>query len=156
MRLCVDRAVPLLGICLGGQLLAQLLGGTVSSPSPHGERGIGAVTLTPAGVADPLFREVPPTFTTFQLHNDSFSVPPGATLLASSRACPAQAFRQANAYGLQFHPEVDRDIVSCWSALPPAEPDLARQFDASREPFDRASHRILLNFLSLAASLPVS
>lgn len=114
----LEAGTPLLGICLGGQFLAHAAGGTVASPSPHGEKGIAQVELTDAGRIDPLFRGVPDPFVTFQLHNDSFTPPPGATLLASSGACPSQAFRLgANAYGVQFHPEVNPEIVRCWEQL---------------------------------------
>ncbi|MBJ6725105.1 type 1 glutamine amidotransferase [Geomesophilobacter sediminis] len=151
MRECVDRQVPLFGICLGGQLLAQVLGGTVSSPSSHGEKGIHSVTLTEAGAGDPLFAGLAETFTTFQMHNDSFTLPPSATLLAHSAACPVQAFRYgATAYAVQFHPEVDRDIVSCWSEFPPPEPDLVRQYEVGRAAYDADSRRIIGNFVSLA------
>lgn len=143
---------PLLGICLGGQLLARAADGTVSSPSPHGERGICQVTLNRAGEADPLFRGLPSPFTTFQLHNDSFGLPPGAVLLADSPACPAQAFRLgAHAYALQFHPEVDRAIVSAWGALSDPPTDFLPGFLAAEGPFNAASHAILANFIALAA-----
>ena len=118
MGRALQQGTPLLGICLGGQLLAQLAGGTVASPSPHGEQGICRVSLNPAGARDPLFQGVQSPFVTFQLHDDSFSIPPGATLLAGSPACPTQAFRLGeHAYGVQFHPEVDRAIVGCWDRL---------------------------------------
>jgi GMP synthase-like glutamine amidotransferase len=152
MRQALAVQVPLLGICLGGQLLAQVAGGTVASPSPHGELGICQVDVNPAGAADPLFAGVPSTFTTFQLHNDSFTVPPAATLLASSGACPAQAFRLGSCcYGLQFHPEVDRAIVTCWgdSLKPPR--DLLSGFLAAESAFNAASHTLLANFLALGS-----
>lgn len=153
MRKAVSEGVPLLGICLGGQLLAQALGGKVSSPSPNAERGILEVTLTGEGERDPLFYGLSTSFTTFQQHNDSFSLPGGAVLLAISRACPVQAFRFGkNAYGVQFHPEVDRAIVSRWAAFPPLEPDLVPQFEAFREQYEESSTRFLINFISLAAS----
>jgi GMP synthase (glutamine-hydrolysing) len=153
MGQALQAGIPLLGICLGGQLLAQLAGGTVSSPSPHGEKGICQVNLTPDGAADPLFLGLPNPFVTFQLHNDSFSLPPGATLLAYSGACPAQAFRLGgNAYGVQFHPEVDCPIVAQWSAISQPTLDLVPGFLASKAAFDAASHAILSNFISLAAT----
>ncbi|HEU0264386.1 MAG TPA: type 1 glutamine amidotransferase, partial [Geobacterales bacterium] len=71
----VSQQIPLLGICLGGQLLAHILGGRVTA-NCYGEKGSQEVELTPAGVADPLFAGIPQTFTTFQWHNDSFEPPP--------------------------------------------------------------------------------
>lgn len=149
----LQAGTPLLGICLGGQLLAQVAGGLVNSPSPHGEKGICRVDLTARGARDPLFQGVENPFVTFQFHGDSFAVPPAATLLAGSGACPAQAFRLGRAcYGLQFHPEVDRGIVASWEPLSQPRLDLVPAFDAAKPAFDAASHAILTNFLSLAAA----
>lgn len=154
IREVLRSETPLLGICLGGQLLADVAGGRVSSPSPHGETGIGRVSLTPAGEADPLFAGVPNPFVTFQLHNDSFTIPAKATLLAGSERCPAQAFRLGNcAYGLQFHPEADRAIVDCWEKSLTPRIGLLSGFDASLDPFQSASRAILGNFICRAAAL---
>jgi GMP synthase (glutamine-hydrolysing) len=151
MGAALRAGTPLLGICLGGQLLAQVAGGTVASPSPHGEHGICRVALTAAGAADPLFAGVASPFVTFQLHNDSFTLPPGATLLADSPACPAQAFSLGgNAYAVQFHPEVDRDIVTCWERIGEPQLQLLPGFRLSQSAFDPPSRAILNNFISLA------
>jgi GMP synthase (glutamine-hydrolysing) len=151
MAQALEAGTPLLGVCLGGQLLAQAAGGLINSPSPHGEKGVCLVTLNEEGASDPLFLGVTNPFVTFQQHDDSFTVPPGATLLASSKACPAQAFRLgSNAYGLQFHPEVDRSIVSAWGALSRPPKDFLAGFLADEIPFNTASHAILANFISLA------
>jgi len=153
MDQALQGGTPLLGICLGGQLLAHLAGGVVSSRSPHGEKGVCLVELNREGMADPLFRGVPTPFVTFQLHSDSFSVPPGATLLAGSAACPAQAFRLGScAYGVQFHPEVDRAIVAAWDTLSTPPTDFLSGFLAAEIRFNAASHAIIANFVSLAAA----
>lgn len=151
---CALRAgTPLLGICLGGQLLSHATGGVVHSPSCHGEMGICRVELNGEGGADPLFAGVPSPFVAFQLHNDSFTVPPGATLLASSAACPAQAFRlPGRVYGVQFHPEVDRSIVGVWDGLFTPRADYLSGFIAAEAEFNAASHAILANFIALAAA----
>ena len=149
----LQAGTPLLGICLGGQLLAQAAGGQVASPSPHGEKGVCRMTLTAAGACDPLFAGVANPVVTFQLHDDSFTPPPGAALLAGSAACPAQAFRLgAHAYGVQFHPEVDPAIVACWEQLPQPPLELLPGFLSAQAAFERASHAILANFISLAAA----
>ncbi|GFO66884.1 GMP synthase [Geomonas limicola] len=154
MRRALDAEIPLLGICLGGQLLAQVAGGSVASPSPHGEKGIQRVDLNDRGAADPLFAGLPGSFVTFQLHNDSFTPPGEALLLGSSPACPAQAFRLGrSAYGVQFHPEVDPEIVACWGNLPDPQLDLLTGFLAQKAVFDAASRTILANFVRLAAGL---
>jgi len=153
MAKALQADTPLLGICLGGQLLAQLAGGLVSSPSTHGEKGICQVALNEAGVCDPLFLGVGNPFVTFQLHDDSFAVPPGAELLAHSAACPAQAFRLGrHAYGLQFHPEVDRPIVSAWGALSRPPRNFLAGFQGAEAQFKAASRAILSNFISLAVT----
>ncbi|QWV92063.1 type 1 glutamine amidotransferase [Geomonas oryzisoli] len=153
----IKAGTPLLGICLGGQLLAHAAGGVVSSPSPHREMGICRVDLNGEGSADPIFAGVPSPFVTFQLHNDSFTVPPGGALLASSDACPAQAFRLPGCvYGVQFHPEVDRAIVDGWDALFTPRADYLSGFIAAETAFNSASHAILANFISLAAAARLS
>lgn len=154
MKEALRCGTPLLGICLGGQLLAHVAGGTVSSPSPHGEKGVCGVELNDAGASDPLFAGVDREFLTFQLHDDSFTVPPGALLLASSQACPAQAFRLGtSAYGLQFHPEVTRTIVSSWGELFSPPRDYLSRFLAHEPAFKAASQTILANFVALASGL---
>lgn len=157
MRECVETRLPLLGICLGGQLLSHACGGVVSSPSRHGEHGIHRVELTAEGEGDPLFAGVPNPFVTFQLHNDSFTVPPGATLLATSPACPAQAFRlPGRAYGIQFHPEVDRSIVDLWDGFFTPRADHLSGFIAAESGFTAVSRTILANFVSLALNPSLS
>lgn len=153
MAEALQTGTPLLGICLGGQLLAQVAGGRVSSPSPCGEKGISRVQLNEEGSRDPFFAGVQQSFVTFQLHQDSFSVPPGALLLAGSPVCPAQAFRLGRAaYGLQFHPEVDRAIVSCWGGLSTPPTDYLTGFLAEEPAFTASSRSILGNFIALASA----
>lgn len=119
IRDLVFAGKPYLGICLGGQLLAAALGAQVVA-SRWEELGTLHVQLTAAGRSDLLFQGIPERFTTFQWHHDSFDLPEGAVLLASSTACPHQAFRVgANAWGLQFHPEVTEQIIRSWSAWDP-------------------------------------
>ncbi len=145
----LEHPVPCLGICLGGQLLADVLGATVHSRR-HGERGCQPVALTAAGLADPLFRGIPSPFTAFQWHSDSFEIPAQAVHLASSEHCPGQAFRYRNAWGLQFHPEVDETIVADWSRITGAGPQIGVAFARHREAIQRVSFKILTNFLALA------
>jgi GMP synthase-like glutamine amidotransferase len=77
------------------------------------------VTLTPEGAADPIFAGLPPSFPTLQWHGDTFDLPEGATLLASSPAFPNQAFRYGRAaYGIQFHMEVLPEMAREWALVP--------------------------------------
>ena len=154
IRACAARNVPFLGICLGGQLLAAALGGDVTSDA-CGEKGTLTVRLTTEGEEDLLFAGIPEEFVTFQWHNDCFAPPGGARLLATSPACPGQAFRFGfNAYGLQFHPEVDQAIVDCWARwseeTAPAVDEYLAAFAAREELYRAASRRMLRNFITLA------
>jgi GMP synthase-like glutamine amidotransferase len=157
IRECVQRETPFLGVCLGGQLLADILGGRVTTNSPYGEKGSQTVSLTAAGEEDPLFAGVPRQFISFQWHNDSFEIPMGGTHLAYSPACPGQAFRFGPcAWGTQFHPEVDRTIVNCWARwtekTAPAADRYLSDFTRTEQAYLEVSRRLLGNFLQLVGA----
>jgi GMP synthase-like glutamine amidotransferase len=109
----IDADKPVLGICLGAQLLADVLGGNVSKGTQP-EIGWYPVELTPAGHAHPLFAGFPTRFTALHWHGDTFSIPPGATHAASSAACANQAFAYhgSRVVGLQFHLEETRGSLT--------------------------------------------
>jgi len=117
-----EQAKPVLGVCLGAQLVSRAFGGRVW---PFGGLEVGylPVRMTPAGRRDPLLRGMPTEFHIMQLHEDSFDLPAGAVRLMSSTACANQALRIGRTtYGFQFHFEVTRsDAVNfprdCWSSL---------------------------------------
>jgi GMP synthase (glutamine-hydrolysing) len=105
--------VPVLGVCLGAQLLAKALGAPVRR-MPSSEIGWHEVELTPDARDDPLFGALPTRFDSFQWHSYAFSVPPTGVLLARNERCP-QAFRAGGtAWGVQFHAEVTRASVEDW------------------------------------------
>jgi GMP synthase (glutamine-hydrolysing) len=101
---------PVLGVCLGSELLAAALGAKVAPARK--EIGWYPVTLTDAAADDPLWRGVDRSIGVFHWHGDAFELPPGAVSLASSEATPCQAFRHGRAaYGFLFHMEMDERMV---------------------------------------------
>ncbi len=145
------RDVPLLGICLGGQLLSAALGGRVHSQS-RSEKGVRMVKTTSAGASDPLLAGLFPAFAVFEWHNDSFDLPPGGVHLASTPECPGQVFRFRRAYGLQFHPEVDEEIVTAWVERCGDDPGHIERFRDARDRLERTAGALFGNFLSLAST----
>jgi GMP synthase-like glutamine amidotransferase len=129
LREALDREVPTLGICLGGQVLARVAGGDVG-PATRAEWGWDAVELTPNGSADPVFAGLGPTLEVFQWHSYRFELPPGAVALARSPVC-LQAFRAGRAaWGLQWHPEVTAETAMVWGErFPPRPNDVPVQID---------------------------
>lgn len=120
----VRNGMPYWGVCLGSQLLAASLGAQVYRGG-RPEVGLLPVSLTPAGRVDPVFRHAPAELLTLQWHGDTFDLPDGAVLLASSPVYPAQAFRWGPlAYGLQFHLEVSADLAREWANVPAYARDL--------------------------------
>ena len=116
MRLIEDAMksnLPVLGVCLGAQILAAALGAKVER-NPNGkEIGWYPIRLSASAMHDRLMRDLPATLTPFHWHGDIFDLPAGAVSLASSEKTPCQAFRHGDkAYGFQFHFEVTRDAVS--------------------------------------------
>ena len=118
IREAIAARKPVLGICLGAQLLARALGAHVRA-NPVKEIGWYDVQPTAEGQHDPLFRHFTGTEKIFQWHGDTFDIPDGAVHLASSPDCPNQAFRYGdNVYGLQFHLEVDAPMIHRWLHAP--------------------------------------
>jgi GMP synthase-like glutamine amidotransferase len=124
IREAVTAGCPLWGVCLGAQLLAAALGAPVWA-GPRPEVGVCQVDLTAAARDDPVFRGVTGPFPALQWHADTFGLPAGAVLLASSAEYPHQAFRVSRAYGVQFHVEVGADLAAQWTEIPAYAQSLA-------------------------------
>ncbi|MEB3368362.1 type 1 glutamine amidotransferase [Saccharopolyspora mangrovi] len=123
----VAKRVPVLAICLGAQLLAAATGGQVRKIRNGPEVGTLLVAKRDSAAEDPLLGPLPLTPDVLQFHNDEFSLPPAAQLLASSPKCDNQAFRLGEcAYGLQFHIETSPDVVLEWARMSPEMADTAR------------------------------
>ncbi len=109
---------PVLGICLGAQLLAHALGAGVGR-NPVPEIGWYQLNTTPSGDSDNVVGELAPGARVFQWHSCRFDIPDGAVHLAATDSCEPQAFRYADsAYGFQFHLEMDRPLIERWLRTP--------------------------------------
>jgi len=114
IRAAVDAGKRVLGVCLGAQLLADVLGGPVTR-NADSEIGWFPLSLTAAGRESALFADLPRDFTGFHWHGDTYALPPGAECLATSEACAQQAFALGQrVLGLQFHLEVTRANAEEW------------------------------------------
>lgn len=113
----LKRDIPVLGICLGAQMLAHTLGASVQKHS-EAEAGWCAVSPTPQGLEDSLFSHFRAKEMVFQMHGDTFQLPAGAENLVRSDRCEHQAFRFENSYGIQFHLEADQKMISKFVVSP--------------------------------------
>ena len=151
MKQAVDADVPVLGLCFGGQMLARVLGGDVFRSD------VSEIGWLPVRSTDP---ELVPEGPWFQWHFDTFTLPPGATLIAESDVGP-QAFVAGRSLGLQFHPEVTTEIMDDWVRVyrheldaDGVDPDALLEETNRRAPETRQmSHQLLERYLSDIAGL---
>ncbi|SFN21917.1 type 1 glutamine amidotransferase [Dokdonella immobilis] len=116
---------PVLGICLGAQLLAHALGALISR-SAQTEIGWYELETHAEGAADPVMASFGTRLPVFQWHSRTFAIPHGAVHLARTASCAHQAFRYgSNAYGFQFHPEVNQALIERWLGIPAYRTELA-------------------------------
>ena len=122
IKKAIDAGKKVIGVCLGGQLIADVLGGKVTQ-NPQKEIGWHSITLTEAGSNCAVFSGMPREMEVFQWHGDTFSIPPGAVHLATNQTCPNQAFLyDSHVLGLQFHLEysqesIEKMLVHCANEL---------------------------------------
>jgi GMP synthase-like glutamine amidotransferase len=148
LRAAAGAGIAILGVCLGAQLLACALGAKVTRAEEK-EMGVTEVTLTPAGRQDSLFTGLPGCFPVLAWHEDTFSLPPGASLLASTAVCPHQAFRLGPAYGLQFHLEMDEAMVKAWTAEDDSLQVVLGSYQERAVELARLAEQVGQNFLAL-------
>jgi GMP synthase (glutamine-hydrolysing) len=148
----LDRGTPLLGVCLGSQLLARAAGAEVFA-ADEPEVGWLPVEVTGAAAADPVAASLPEAFHAFQWHSYTHGLPDGAVELARSRVC-TQAWRLGRAWGVQFHPEVRADQVESWLAQDPEDVPDPRAFLAATheriEDWNALGRRLCAAFLAAA------
>lgn len=113
IRIGAADDVPMLGHCLGGQLMSKALGGTVG-PNPVKEIGWGEVLVSDNPVARQWFGPGIERFESFHWHGETFSIPPGAVRIMGNRYCENQGFVIGNSLGMQCHVEMTTDLVKSW------------------------------------------
>jgi len=165
----LERKLPALGICLGHQLMAVALGGSVSKMHET-EVGISKISLNLAGMRDPLFRGWNEITSVVQWHDWQVLTPPTqALILANSQACNMQAMRFCNrAWGIQFHVEIHEETINQWLRLPEYVTELKDllgenackilrdQFDSSMSELNANARMLFANFARLASLEPYS
>lgn len=154
LRRALEEDVPVVGVCLGAQMLARAAGARVRRASAP-EIGWHDVELTPAGRNDAVLGVLPERVEAFQWHSYTFEVPNGGTELARSAIC-IQAFRAApRAWGIQFHAEVTLSMLQTWIAeesdeLPVSTEEFVGEAEARIEGWNEHGRRLCAAFLETA------
>jgi GMP synthase-like glutamine amidotransferase len=154
LRNALRKKVPVLGICLGAQLLAKVAGAEVKK-SEQSEIGWYNVELSGAGKDDLLFKGINTTLEVFQWHEDTFEVPPEGVLLATSSLCKNQAFRVGEcAWGVQFHPEMTSWMLESWLDASNGQIDknkLMVSYYKKSQSYNKQARIMYLNFAGVVA-----
>jgi len=133
-RDAVRKDVPLLGHCLGGQLISKALGGTVGA-SRVKEIGWGEVRVADNAVAREWLGELQ-AFESFHWHGETFTIPPGATRVMENAHCANQGFALGRHFGMQCHVEMTEELVRTWLASGAEEIAASRASPAVQDPDD--------------------
>jgi GMP synthase (glutamine-hydrolysing) len=149
LRNAIEGNVPLLGICLGAQLIAQACNAWVGKADKK-ELGWKKVFITEAGKRDLLFQGIPGVIRVFQWHEDAFAIPEGASFLAAGWDCENQAFRYRNAFGLQFHIEVTREMLLQWFKGSPGLDEILEGYEEIEVDLINRARILYSNFLWLS------
>jgi GMP synthase (glutamine-hydrolysing) len=151
----LQAGTPTLGICLGSQLIAKVLGARVYRNSAL-EIGWKPVFLTDAAKADPVFSKLPSPAPFFHWHSETFDLPSGAEWLAWSDQCRHQAYRYGdNVYAVQFHPEITAEMIADWQRQPVNCGDVAT-LDAPIDPCAYDSEPLARSILERWLSIGLS
>ncbi len=149
LKEALKNEVPILGICLGSQLLAKVCGAEVKKAEQE-ELGWYRIDLTKEGIRDSLFKGLNKSFEVFQWHEDTFDIPEGGVLLATSDTCRNQAMRIGRcAWGCQFHIEMTIDLLETWLNYYAVDVDKKKillEFFSNKEEYQRQANSIFLNF----------
>ncbi|TFG38502.1 MAG: type 1 glutamine amidotransferase [Syntrophobacterales bacterium] len=149
LRKAIEYSVPLLGICLGAQLIARACDAWVRKANKK-ELGWKNVFITEEGKKDMLFQGIPEVISVFQWHEDTFDIPQGATFLATGWNCENQAFRYGNAFGLQFHVEVTREMLYEWFEGSPELDQILDDYEEINTDLITRARTLYSNFLWLS------
>ena len=149
----IERGMKVLGVCLGAQLIAHVLGAEVAKGAAGVELGWRDITLTPEGARDPAFAAMDTgglgAFPVLHWHGDTFTIPRGARLLAGSAQYPHQAFAYgAGVYALQFHIECTRGMIGEWFGGKPEWPAIADETERLYEAYSSRALRFYERFFA--------
>lgn len=164
LKRVVEEEVPFLGICLGAQLMAKAAGAKVIR-NPEKEIGWYKIVLNDYGLHDDLFKGFPEVFTVYQWHGDTFGIPEGGRRLAFSELCQNQVLKYGrNAYGIQFHVEITKEMIAQWADAYKAELESLKgivsdkqkmlgDYDKLKKDYLKRAEQFYVNFFEAAGLL---